>query len=324
MKNKSKKLINIEEYVSINGIDQYLLHSGTNYDNQVMLFLHGGPGSAESLFAYAFQQKWEDIFTVVHYDQRGAGKTLTKNPDRYPTIDCMIQDLFEIIQYLKKKYNKQKIILLGHSWGSVLGSTFIKQYPEEVEYYIGVGQVINMLENERVGYEKVKELIMKANDKKTLKKLEVIGEYPGEKFSDETLKKIMKIRKIQGQYGLGVKMWPMCVTAFKSPIFKLSDIFSLMKGFKANKKTTEFLGAFNLMSESAEYKVPMYYILGENDWQVPYVIAKEYFNTINAPSKNIYLIPDAGHFVMLDQIDLFFEALLDINNKEKESKAVNQ
>src|SRR5690242_9440966 len=106
MGNKSKRPICIEEYVSINGINQYLFHSGTKYENPVMLFLHGGPGSAESVLAHAFQEKWEDIFTVVHWDQRGAGKTLTKNPDKYPTIDLMIKDLFEIIQYLKKKYNK--------------------------------------------------------------------------------------------------------------------------------------------------------------------------------------------------------------------------
>lgn len=318
MGNKSKRPIYIEEYVSINGINQYLFHSGTKYENPVMLFLHGGPGSAESLFAHAFQEKWEDIFTVVHWDQRGAGKTLTKNPDKYPTIDLMIKDLFEVIQYLKIKYNKEKIILLGHSWGSVLGSTFIKKYPEEVEYYIGVGQVVSMLENERIGYEKVKELILQAKDNKSLKKLEVLGEYPGDKFDSECLKKCMKIRKLQGKYNLAVKMdLSICITTFKSPIFKLSDISAMIKGIKANEKIIDFLGAFDLNTEQAEYKVPIYYILGGNDWQTPYVLAEEYFDKINAPYKKFYLIPDAGHMTMLDQPQLFFDTLLEINNKEK-------
>ena len=320
MKNKSKRLIYTEEYVLINGINQYLFHSGTKYDNPVMLFLHGGPGSAESLFAHIFQEKWEDIFTVVHWDQRGAGKTLTNNPDKYPTIDLMLKDLFEIIQYLKKKYKKQKIILIGHSWGSVLGSTFIKQYPEEVAYYIGVGQVISMLENERVGYEKVKELILQANDKKSLKKLEVLGDYPGDKFDSKCLKKCMKIRRLQGKYNLAVKMGiSICISVFKSPIFKLSDIYALIKGLKANGKVLEFLGTFDLKSQSAEYQVPIYYILGGDDWQTPYVIAKEYFNSINAPHKNFYLIPNAGHMTMLDQPQLFFDKLLEINNKESQN-----
>jgi len=317
MKNKSNRLIYSDEYVRINGINQYLFHAGTKYDNPVMLFLHGGPGSAESLLAHAFQEKWEDIFTVVHWDQRGSGKTLTKNPDKYPTIDLMIKDLFEIIQYLKKKYNKQKIIILGHSWGSVLGSTFIKQYPEEVAYYIGVGQVVGFLENERVGYEKVKKLIIEANDKKALKKLEAIGAYPGDKYDAKFIGKCNKIRRIQGKYNLAVKIdSSIFITAFRSPIFKFSDLWALIKGFKANEKVLEFLGSFDLRSEPSEYKVPIYYILGGNDWQTPYVIAEKYFSRINAPYKKYYLIPNAGHMTMLDQPQLFFEALLEINSKE--------
>ncbi|MDP4085260.1 MAG: alpha/beta hydrolase [Bacillota bacterium] len=317
MKNKLKRLIYIEEYVQINGIEQYLFHSGTKYENPVMLFLHGGPGSAESLFAHAFQEKWEDIFTVVHWDQRGAGKTLNKNPDKYPTIDLLLMDLFEIVQYLKKKFNKSKIIVLGHSWGSVLGSIFVNRYPEEVDYYIGVGQIISKLENERLKYEKVKELILQANDMKYLKKLEAIGDYPGDKLDNEWLRKCIKLRKIQGKYNLSDKANSQAFKIiFTSPIFQLSDISALIKGTKASKELVDFLGSFNLNSEPIIYKVPIYYIFGENDWQTPYFIAQEYFNRINAPYKNFYLIPNAGHMTMIDQPQLFFEALLDINNKE--------
>ena len=106
MQKKPNKPIYIDEYVLINGISQFLLHTGTKPENPVLLFLHGGPGSAGSLFAHAMQEKWEDIFTVVHWDQRGAGKTLTKNPKSLPTMDLMLEDLFEVIQYLKKEYNQ--------------------------------------------------------------------------------------------------------------------------------------------------------------------------------------------------------------------------
>lgn len=325
MKNKPNRLIYSEEYVCINGIEQYLFHSGTNYNNPVMLFLHGGPGSSESLFAYMFQEKWEDVFTVVHWDQRGTGKTLTKNKDKYPTIEVMIKDLFEVVQYLKKKYNREKIIILGHSWGSALGSIFIKQYPEEVAYYIGVGQVINMIENERVGYEKAKELIIQCNDKKDLKKLKDLGEYPGDKFDDNFMKKCMKIRKIQGKYNLAVNLsFSMLVAVFKSPILKFSDISAAIKGSKANKNLLAFLFHFDLNSESKEYKVPMYYILGENDWQTPHVIAEKYFEKMNAPYKKLYLIPSAGHMTMIDQPDLFFDALIDISKKEKTKVGLEQ
>ncbi|MBY6931606.1 alpha/beta fold hydrolase [Clostridium botulinum] len=318
MKNKLNRLIYFEEYVRINGIKQYLFHAGTKYDNPVMLFLHGGPGFAESTLSYVFQEKWEEIFTVVHWDQRGAGKTLTKNPDECTTIDLMIKDLFEIVQYLKGKYNKQKIIIFGHSWGTILGSIFIKKYPEEVAYYIGVGQVISMFENERVGYEKVKELALQANDKKSLKELEALGDYPGDDHGIAFKKKSEKLRAVQGKYNLAANgNLSAIIGLIKSPIFNLSDISALIKMDKPNEEVIEFWSRFDIRSETVEYKVPIYYILGENDWQTPHVIAEEYFKKINAPHKKLYLIARAGHMTMIDQPNLFFDALVDISNKEK-------
>ena len=208
MKNNTNKLIYFEEYIPINGISQYLFHCGTDYKNPVLLILHGGPGSAESIFSYTFQEKWENIFTVVHWDQRGAGKTLTENPDEdtFPTTEILLNDLKEICDYLKKKYNKKKIILLGHSWGSILGSLYIQSHPEDIEYYIGVGQVVDMLENEKVAYDKTKEAILKANNKHDLKKLNSLGEYPGEKLDLTSTKTIRKFRKIQAKYNLAINI----------------------------------------------------------------------------------------------------------------------
>lgn len=319
MKRKTKRTIYLDEFVLINGIDQFLFHLGTKIDNPVMLFLHGGPGSSESLFTEAFQHRWEDKYTVVHWDQRGAGKTLTKNPDKLPTIELMLEDLLEVIRYLKKKYNKNKIILLGHSWGSVLGTLFIKSYPEEVAYYIGVGQVVCMVENEQIGYNKVKEVITQANDKKSMEKLESIGEYPGETiiFDKVFLKKCKVVRKLQGKYQLDSESdFNSVKTILKSPIFKLSDILAFFNIAKANKQVHRYLGEFNLRAESPDYKIPIYYILGGNDWQVPYIIAQDYFTKIEAPRKMITIIPDAGHLTMMDQPDLFYEALSEIHDIE--------
>lgn len=323
MKNRLNREVFFTEYVSINGIDQFLFHSGTSHNNPVMLFLHGGPGSAESLFTRAFQEKWEEIYTVVHWDQRGTGKTLTRNPDKLPTMDLMLQDLFEVIHYLKIKYNMQKIVLFGHSWGSVLGSVFIKRHPEDVAYYIGSAQVVNMLQNEQVGYNKMKELIEQAGDKKSLKKLEKIGEYPGNKivFDRIFLQKCETVRKLQGQYKLALKIdFAIWIAALTSPIFKLSDISSFKKAFKANQQVLDYLADFDLTSESAEYQVPVYYLLGGRDWQAPFVIAEKYFTEISAPDKNIYIIPNAGHMLMMDQPQLCFEALSDIHSRGEQKR----
>ena len=322
MKTQTKKAIDLREYVPINGIEQFLYHLGTNPENPVLLFLHGGPGSAESLFAHLYEEQWTKLFTLVHWDQRGAGKTLTRNPDKLPTIELMLRDLDEVIQYLKRKYNKQKIVLLGHSWGSVFGSAFVQKHPEDIAYYIGTGQVINMTENEQVGYGRVRELITQAGDKKSLKKLEAVGVYPGEKisFDQAFLKKINQVRKLQAKYRLSDDAFlPILNVVRKSPIFRLSDCSAFLKIYKANQGVYPFLCDFNLWKEPREYGVPVYYILGGDDWQAPYTIAEKYFEEIQAPRKKKYVIPKARHLAMVDQPELFVQALAEIRELEQES-----
>ncbi len=302
------------EYVMINGIEQYLLHYSTNGELPVILFLHGGPGMSESTFAYAFQNDLSNLFSVVHWDQRGAGKTLTKSKrnNNYPSVDELLDDLFEIVNYLKKKYNKDKIVVLGHSWGSVLGTLFVLKHPQEVLYYIGAGQVIDIVENEKIGYEKVKELIVETGNKKDLDSLEKIGVYPEKNYNKTMIKKIQRIRILQGKYKIGMDFIPIIKTLLKSPIFRLSDIFSLFKGMNNNKKLWDFLFKHSLYEESRDYKIPVFYILGDRDYQAPNTIANCYFDSINAPNKKMFFINDAGHFMMLDKPKLFANTLAEI------------
>jgi pimeloyl-ACP methyl ester carboxylesterase len=325
LKKKLKKSMGVEEYVLINGIHQYLFHSGTTDENPVLLFLHGGPGSSASLFAHAFQDNWEELFTVIHWDQRGTGKTLTKNPESYPTVDVLLQDLLELVHYLKSRYHKQKIVLLGHSWGSVLGSLFIKDHPEVVAYYIGVAQVTNKRASERLSYAKVKEAINQANDQSGLKKLQALGDYPGEPFDTRWLKKSLQLRKLQGKYHLTrkSKVSPL-KTLLTSPLFHFSDFSALIKGNKANKELMTFLGSFDVNTNSVEYQVPLYYIVGEDDWQAPATLTQDYVQRIKAPEKKIYIIPNAGHMTMVDQPTLFLSTLRDIKNRQEKGKETEQ
>ncbi|HWZ18665.1 MAG TPA: alpha/beta hydrolase [Ktedonobacteraceae bacterium] len=325
LKKKSKKAMGVEEYVLINGIYQYLFHSGTTDENPVLLFLHGGPGSAASLFAHAFQETWEELFTVIHWDQRGTGKTLTKNQENYPTLEVLLQDVLEIVHYLKNRYHKQKIVLLGHSWGSILGSLFVKQHPEEVAYYIGVGQVINKLASEHLNYALVKKAIVQTNDQGALKKLEALGDYPGEQLDTQWLKKSLQLRKLQGKYHLMVKtnVSPL-KTLLTSPLLTFSDLSALLKGNRANRELMAFSGNFDLNAEPAEYKVSIYYIVGEHDWQTPSILTQEYFARINAPDKKIYTIPNAGHMPMVDQPTLFLHILSEIKNRQDNEKEIEQ
>ena len=320
-KKKPNKAIWVEEYVLINGIQQYLFHAGTSADNPVLLFLHGGPGSPASLFAHAFQDQWEDLFTVVHWDQRGAGKTLTKNPRSYPTVALLLQDVREILGYLRNRYHQEKIIVLGHSWGTVLGSLFVRQHPEGVAYYVGVGQVINKLAGERLNYARLEDLMLQANDQKGLKELAALGDYPGERLDAASLKKSLRLRKLQGNYQPAIKPGASPFkTLMASPLFRWSDLAALIKGNKANKGLVDFLGTFDLTAEPAEYQVPIYFVFGEDDWQTPSVLGQEYLTRVQAPDKHLYTIPNAGHMPMFDQPALFLPVLAAMKTRQEHGK----
>ena len=303
-----------EEYAAINGVEHYLLHYKTKQEAPVLIFIHGGPGQTESAIAYIVEEYASRNYNIVYYDQRGAGKTYLRNKKAKPDTEILKKDLLEIVLYVKKQYGKDKVGIIGHSWGSVLGSMFALEHPEHLLFYIGCGQVINLMENERVGYNKLKEAIEQSGNKKDMIKLEKIGEYPeADTFDMNTLRKMGKVRDLQGKYQLAATVNKDMIKMFqKSPIMGIKDIFPFLTGMMVNMQVMKELMAFDLRSIGAAYQVPIYYVLGENDQQTPVELSKAYFNEITAPDKKLYLIKNAGHIAMIDNVDDYRKAVCEI------------
>jgi pimeloyl-ACP methyl ester carboxylesterase len=133
---------------------------------------------------YTFQSPWEDYFTVVEWDQRGAGKTYTANdPNTVAptmTLEQMTSDAEEVVRYLQKTYSKKKIILMGHSWGSILGVRLSQAHPEWFYAYVGVGQIVNMRKSEKIGYDFVLAAAKDLHNEEAVKQLEALAPYPGD------------------------------------------------------------------------------------------------------------------------------------------------
>lgn len=297
-----------EEYVPVNGIDHFLLHYPKTSDAPVLLYLHGGPGSFESLFAYELDRVWGDMFTHVHWDQRGAGKTLRRNKrvGMPETVDQMLEDLHGIIKHLQRKYKVEKVVILGHSWGSLLGSLYVLRHPGNVLAYIGVGQVISIMENERTAYQEVLEMARKAGNQKHIKALECMGDYPPCN-PEQLLKLLPKMRKIQAAYDngpvSGSGLGELFKTMRRSPSFQWGDLISFMRIMKVNHPLQLQMLTFQLGDFSPEYAVPVHYILGEADNITPTVLSRAYYHTIDAPFKTITIIPGAGHNPMYERPD---------------------
>ncbi len=145
---KGDNSISVLEQVKINGTKQQIMIRGRDQNNPVIIYVHGGPSVSEIPYA-----KYEDLlekdFTVVNYDQRGSGKSYHFNEDYSNlTADVLVEDLLELTDYISKRFGKEKVILIGHSYGTYLGTMAAYKAPEKYEAYIGIGQVSNMQESE--------------------------------------------------------------------------------------------------------------------------------------------------------------------------------
>lgn len=287
-----------EEYVKINDIRQYFLHY-PNESNCVILFLHGGPGQTEAQLSYKIIPQNRN-YSIVYYDQRGTGKTQSKNKSKIMTItvDTLINDLKESVEYIHQKYPNKKLIILGHSWGSILGIEYIKKYSDTVDGFVGMGQVINFKLGEKVSYEHCYKLASEKHKRKLIK----IEDYPNCINEKNINAKCPRFRKIQAKYKLmGYKEGNMKLVKIftRSPIYSIKDVFQMMKAMKTNKNLLKYLVEYDT-SDYTKFSIPIYFICGENDWQVPSVVVEEYYNTISAPDKGLYWIKDAGHLTDLD------------------------
>lgn len=228
------------------------------------------------------------------------------------TIEQMLDDLHGIIAHLQRKYQIEKLVLLGHSWGSVLGSLYALRHPENVLSYIGTGQVISMMENERTAFQKVWKMAEKAGNRKHLLALGNLGDYPPDD-PELLLKKLPKLRKIQAAYdngpGSGSGQGELLKLLRRSPSFRWNDLIGLIRVMKVNHPLYLQLLSFALTDYPSHYQTPVHYILGEADTIAPTSLGKTYFDTIDSPRKTITVIPGAGHNPMYERPDEFAAAL---------------
>lgn len=298
----------VEEYVPINGITQYFLHYPAQ-SGPVIVHLHGGPGQSQACFAYCTRPETE-YCTFVFYDQRGAGKTqrCSKTPASEVTLENQLEDLRQTICYVKERYATDEVVLLGHSWGSVLGTSYILRYPGDVKGYIGVGQVVDIKKGEQLGFERLCKAVNEKGSRRDQNELERIGDYPSNVVPERFFKQMGRVRKLQMKYKLTVDMSRSVKAFFKSPVFRLSDIAVMLGGVKTNNNLVITLTSYSVL-ETVEYRTPVCYVLGEDDWQVPSVLAAEYFERIQAPHKELHWVTNAGHLTDFDNPRGFHEAV---------------
>ena len=300
--------INQSMYVDINGSKQWVSIYGKNKDNPVLLYLHGGPGTATSLYDYAFTRKWSDVYTVVTWDQRGCGKSYDKSHPETITADIMMQDGKAMTEFLRDCLQVEKITLLGHSWGSYLGANLALAYPAYYDAYIGTGQFIDWEENESRLYEAA--LAWSENDPEGRAMVEKWAQNRETGDPENYLSR----NAIMERYGYGMMKdgtdYNMLAAVLFNPYYSLADIwvsvhaedevFAQYAPFVASDgfKEMSLLGRY-------DYAVPYYNINGDMDYQTNFPLACEYFQQVKAPRKQQFVMKNATHGLLESRSEEF-------------------
>ena len=301
----------IEEtmFVSLGGVPQWIQIRGDDRKNPVLLFVHGGPGSPVSPVS-SLLRPWEKYFTVVMWDQRDAGKTFVRNgADREMSLPRVTADGIELAQFLCRHLAKRKVIVLGHSWGTMVGLGMIVQRPDLFSAYVGTGQVVSIAEKEPIDYARTMARLRAAHDEDGIRTLSASGAppYPSE-IQMRVERQMSERTDIPAERNILRNMIPVGLAA---PDWSLWDIYwSLQASDYAEDATFAADASYDARKFATDIRIPFFIINGALDHVTPTDLAKPYFDKMRAPLKQFVVLSGAGHSAVLTEPDVFLHELV--------------
>lgn len=303
--------INESMYVEINGTKQWINIYGEDVHNPVLLYLHGGPGSSTSAFDYVFTRKWADVYTVVTWDQRNCGKSY--DPEQNGAVltrDLFMEDGREMTEFLLKYMGREKLSLLGHSWGSFYGANLVLAYPEYYDCFIGTGQLVDIAENETAFQEEARRWA--EGDAAAMALVEQLTP------EDLTTEHIAAKNALMKQYGFDLMVdgsdYNLAAALFFNPNYSIADwvkYFQRGMGVYLDFFNSDEMRSFSLKGRR-DYKIPYFNINGDKDYQTNFRLAQAYFDEVSAPYKQMFLMKDTTHGLLESKSAYFSEILHEI------------
>lgn len=300
-------------FVPVGGINQWITIRGANRDNPVVLFLHGGPGTPTNLLDFSMAPAWTPNFTLVQWDQRGAGKTFASGGTSASdmTIDRMAQDGIELTQYLREHLHKDKIIIVGHSWGTILGTHMAKAHPDLFYAYVGAGQVVNAQENEALNYARVLEKAKALGDAKAVAELQASGPPPYPAMKALTTQRIWAQAYEHADSYAATEQ----ASSLYAPGYSLLDLYHAIQSIRFTLNT--FIGPtmsgpamkVDLNALGSDFAIPIFVFEGPDDYITSPDLAKAYVDKLNAPQKEFVMLPAGGHFAVFTHPDTFLKEM---------------
>ena len=302
----------------IGGIDQWLSVRGQDRDNPMILFVHGGPASPVTPTMWQFQRPIEEYFTVVNWDQRGAGKSYGEAaPEKVGEtirIERYVDDAIEVAEHLKAKYGKRKLVLMGHSWGTIVGMRAALKRPDLFHAYVGIGQVLNVRENERISFDYAWERARRENNTEAIKEMAAIAPYPGDQ--PITRERIVIARKWPQHYGGLFAFRTESGYFFRGPLlspeYTPAQVKDIDKGsmLTLGRVLPEFLEVD--FSSVKRFPIPVVMFLGRHDYTTPAAPTVDWMNKVDAPYKRMIWFERSAHMVPWEEPGKLLVTLLEV------------
>jgi len=283
-------------FVTIGGIDQWISIRGQNRDNPVILVLHGGPGVSNAPFAPAFIP-WEKDFTIVEWDQRGAGRTFGRNGARGTgvlSIDRLTQDGIELTQLLRSRLQKDKIVLFALSFGSVIGLKMVQARPELFAAYVASGQFINAADGDALGYRLTLEQARAVQNPEAIKSLEAMGPPPWPDVKTRSAAKGLATRMTKDDDPASQMNVLAMLKAL--PDYSDADLKNLPAGMAfSTEPLIRDAMSFDARSFGPRFPIPLFIFQGADDLNTPTALVQRWFADVEAPAKAIMIVEHASH-----------------------------
>lgn len=301
--------------VKLNGHNEWISIRGKDKNKPILLFLAGGPGGSQMAAVRYTLAALEDNFVVVNWDQPGSCKSFGAVNTKNITLNTYIQDGYALTDYLCKTFHKDKIYLVGESWGSALGIFLAKEHPEKYYSFIGTGQMVDFTKTEEMNYEKAMEISQAKNDTKLINKLKANGNPPyyGRNVSLKSMTYYNCLNKYMAENPDIHNFKFDTMKYICSPEYDILDKINYFVGL--NNTFNHFypqLYNIDLRKEYAKIDVPVYFFIGRQDINAPTSLAEDYYKCLEAPKKKLVWFEHSAHSPWINETDKFIQELLKV------------
>lgn len=313
----AKQGVQEQGFVTIGGVQQWISIRSRDRNAPVLLVLHGGPGFTLSPVSDYYMRDWEEFFTVVQWDQRASGKSY-RSADKASlaptlTIERLVLDAEEMVEHLRKRFDQERVVVLAHSFGTIIGVKLAARRPELLHAYVGMGQFVDFMRSEELGYAATLADARAAQNLEAVQQLEAIAPFPDRARPERNLQNLGTERRWLAHYGGYFKAGGEGhhhAVAMMSPMHTSEDLNTRQEAhnFIVENMWDELRDVH--LNDTIKFSVPILIMQGRYDRGTSSPLVDEWFSQVRAPQKKLVWFEESSHMVYEEEPGKLLVALV--------------